>query len=179
MCLMVTADHGPAVSGAHNTIVTARAGKDLISSLCSGLLTIVSGKKNILLCRDQAAKLVFEFFSFFFFFFRGQHLTFVGTSMSLKIRIFPRTLGSSRPSLRAVSSEIWATAEADLFMTPYFKLITVMLEVFFALDEALCLWCSFITQVLWFWNICNYWMKESALSKFFQELKIRWNLVEI
>ncbi|XP_071481540.1 ATP-citrate synthase-like, partial [Diadema antillarum] len=29
MCLIVTADHGPAVSGAHNTIVTARAGKDL------------------------------------------------------------------------------------------------------------------------------------------------------
>jgi len=26
MILMVTADHGPAVSGAHNTIVTARAG---------------------------------------------------------------------------------------------------------------------------------------------------------
>lgn len=41
MCLMVTADHGPAVSGAHNTIVCARAGKDLISSLTSGLLTIV------------------------------------------------------------------------------------------------------------------------------------------
>eukprot|EP00656_Telonema_subtile_P008371 TRINITY_DN13910_c0_g1_i2.p1 TRINITY_DN13910_c0_g1~~TRINITY_DN13910_c0_g1_i2.p1 ORF type:complete len:1094 (-),score=318.64 TRINITY_DN13910_c0_g1_i2:280-3561(-) len=40
MVLMITADHGPAVSGAHNTIVTARAGKDLISSLCSGLLTI-------------------------------------------------------------------------------------------------------------------------------------------
>jgi len=38
--LMVTADHGPAVSGAHNTIVTARAGKDLVSSLASGLLTI-------------------------------------------------------------------------------------------------------------------------------------------
>ena len=36
----VTADHGPAVSGAHNTIVTARAGKDLVSALCSGLLTI-------------------------------------------------------------------------------------------------------------------------------------------
>ena len=31
-----------AVSGAHNTIVTARAGKDLVSSLVSGLLTIVS-----------------------------------------------------------------------------------------------------------------------------------------
>jgi len=42
MCLMVTADHGPAVSGAHNTIVCARAGKDLVSSLASGLLTIVS-----------------------------------------------------------------------------------------------------------------------------------------
>ena len=39
---MVTADHGPAVSGAHNTIVCARAGKDLISSLASGLFTIVS-----------------------------------------------------------------------------------------------------------------------------------------
>lgn len=39
---MVTADHGPAVSGAHNTIVCARAGKDLVSSLTSGLLTIVS-----------------------------------------------------------------------------------------------------------------------------------------
>jgi ATP citrate (pro-S)-lyase len=40
MCLMVTADHGPAVSGAHNTIVATRAGKDLISSLVSGMLTI-------------------------------------------------------------------------------------------------------------------------------------------
>lgn len=42
MILMVTADHGPAVSGAHNTIVCARAGKDLVSCLASGLLTIVS-----------------------------------------------------------------------------------------------------------------------------------------
>merc|ERR1712051_974170 len=33
-------DHGPAVSGAHNAIVSARAGKDLVSALCSGLLTI-------------------------------------------------------------------------------------------------------------------------------------------
>ncbi len=38
--LMLTADHGPCVSGAHNAIVTARAGKDIISSLVSGLLTI-------------------------------------------------------------------------------------------------------------------------------------------
>jgi ATP citrate (pro-S)-lyase len=38
--IIIMSDHGPAVSGAHNTIVTARAGKDLVSSLCSGLLTI-------------------------------------------------------------------------------------------------------------------------------------------
>ncbi|HID25115.1 MAG TPA: ATP citrate synthase, partial [Thermoplasmata archaeon] len=40
MVVLLTADHGPAVSGAHNAIVAARAGKDLISSLVSGLLTI-------------------------------------------------------------------------------------------------------------------------------------------
>ncbi len=33
MILQLTADHGPAVSGAHNCIITARAGKDLVSSL--------------------------------------------------------------------------------------------------------------------------------------------------
>mmetsp|Transcript_7913 Transcript_7913/g.23314 ORF Transcript_7913/g.23314 Transcript_7913/m.23314 type:complete len:617 (-) Transcript_7913:2254-4104(-) len=40
MVVMLCADHGPAVSGAHNTIVTSRAGKDLVSCLVSGLLTI-------------------------------------------------------------------------------------------------------------------------------------------
>jgi succinyl-CoA synthetase alpha subunit len=40
LVLQIVADHGPAVSGAHNSIVSARAGKDLISSLVSGLLTI-------------------------------------------------------------------------------------------------------------------------------------------
>jgi len=40
MILVLTADHGAMVSGAHNTIVCSRAGKDLVSSLCSGLLTI-------------------------------------------------------------------------------------------------------------------------------------------
>ncbi|GFZ09084.1 ATP citrate lyase subunit B 2 [Actinidia rufa] len=40
ICIMLCADHGPCVSGAHNTIVTARAGKDLVSCLVSGLLTI-------------------------------------------------------------------------------------------------------------------------------------------
>ncbi|KAL2453865.1 ATP-citrate synthase beta chain protein 2 [Abeliophyllum distichum] len=40
ICIVLCADHGPCVSGAHNTIVTARAGKDLVSSLVSGLLTI-------------------------------------------------------------------------------------------------------------------------------------------
>ncbi|KAJ7544528.1 hypothetical protein O6H91_09G081600 [Diphasiastrum complanatum] len=40
MCILLCADHGPCVSGAHNTIVTSRAGKDLVSCLVSGLLTI-------------------------------------------------------------------------------------------------------------------------------------------
>ena len=40
MVIKLTADHGPAVSGAHNAIVTARAGKDLMSALASGILTI-------------------------------------------------------------------------------------------------------------------------------------------
>ena len=40
MVIKLTADHGPAVSGAHNAIVAARAGKDLMSSLASGILTI-------------------------------------------------------------------------------------------------------------------------------------------
>ncbi len=38
--IKTVADHGPAVSGAHNCKVTARAGKDVISSLVTGLLTI-------------------------------------------------------------------------------------------------------------------------------------------
>jgi len=54
MILMVTADHGPAVSGAHNTIVSARAGKDLVSALCSGLLTIGPRFGGAL---DEAAKM--------------------------------------------------------------------------------------------------------------------------
>jgi ATP citrate (pro-S)-lyase len=40
MVIMVTVDHGPAVAGAHNTIVATRTGKDLISSLVSGWLCI-------------------------------------------------------------------------------------------------------------------------------------------
>lgn len=40
LVLMICADHGPAVSGAHNAIVCARAGKDVVDSLCSGLLTV-------------------------------------------------------------------------------------------------------------------------------------------
>ncbi|MCA9380337.1 ATP citrate synthase [Candidatus Dojkabacteria bacterium] len=40
LCLKLTADHGPAVVTAHNAITTARAGKDLVSSVVSGLLTI-------------------------------------------------------------------------------------------------------------------------------------------
>jgi len=40
LALRLLVDHGPYVSGAVNTIITARAGKDLVSSLVSGLLTI-------------------------------------------------------------------------------------------------------------------------------------------
>jgi len=40
MCIIITADHGPCVSGAHNAIVAARAGKDLVSCVASGTLTI-------------------------------------------------------------------------------------------------------------------------------------------
>jgi ATP citrate (pro-S)-lyase len=36
----IAIDHGPNVSGAVNTMITARAGKDLVSSLAAGLLTI-------------------------------------------------------------------------------------------------------------------------------------------
>lgn len=38
--LRLLVDHGPYVSGAMNTIVSARAGKDLVSSLATGILTI-------------------------------------------------------------------------------------------------------------------------------------------
>lgn len=38
--LRLLVDHGPYVSGAVNTIVASRAGKDLVSSLSAGLLTI-------------------------------------------------------------------------------------------------------------------------------------------
>lgn len=38
--LRLLVDHGPYVSGAMNTIVTARAGRDLVSSLAAGLLTV-------------------------------------------------------------------------------------------------------------------------------------------
>merc|ERR1719310_1856610 len=57
LAVQVCADHGPAVSGAHNTIVAARAGKDLVSSLCSGLLTIGPRFGGAL---DDAAKMFAE-----------------------------------------------------------------------------------------------------------------------
>ena len=53
LILCLCADHGPAVSGAQNTIVTTRASKDIVSSLCSGLLTIGSKFGGAI---NQAAK---------------------------------------------------------------------------------------------------------------------------
>lgn len=38
--LRLLVDHGPHVSGAVNTIVTSRAGRDLVSSLAAGILTV-------------------------------------------------------------------------------------------------------------------------------------------
>ena len=38
--IKTVADHGPAVSGAHNSKVTARAGKSVVEALVTGLLTI-------------------------------------------------------------------------------------------------------------------------------------------
>jgi ATP citrate (pro-S)-lyase len=40
LTMKLLVDNGPAVSGALNTIVTARAGKDMVSALCAGLLAI-------------------------------------------------------------------------------------------------------------------------------------------
>ncbi len=57
LILKLLVDHGPYQSGAINTIITARAGKDLVSSLTAGLLTIgprFGGAVN------NAAKLWFE-----------------------------------------------------------------------------------------------------------------------
>lgn len=57
LALKLLVDHGPYVSGAVNTMITARAGRDLVSSLASGLLTIgprFGGAVN------SAAKIWFE-----------------------------------------------------------------------------------------------------------------------
>lgn len=40
LAFRLTVDHGPYVSGAVNTMITARAGKNLVDSLVAGLLTI-------------------------------------------------------------------------------------------------------------------------------------------
>lgn len=55
--IIILADHGPAVSGATNTIITARAGKDILSSLISGLLTIGPRFGGAI---DEAARYFFE-----------------------------------------------------------------------------------------------------------------------
>ncbi len=39
-CVRLLVDHGPQVAGAVNTMITARAGKDLTAALASGILTI-------------------------------------------------------------------------------------------------------------------------------------------
>ncbi len=64
LVLKLLVDHGPYVSGAVNTMIASRANKDLVSSLCSGLLTIGSrfggainqSAKNWLLAVEQDIK---------------------------------------------------------------------------------------------------------------------------
>lgn len=40
LTMKLLVDNGPSVSGALNTIITARAGKDMVSALCAGLLAV-------------------------------------------------------------------------------------------------------------------------------------------
>jgi len=40
LCLRLLVDHGPQVSGAVNTMITARAGRDLSAALATGILTV-------------------------------------------------------------------------------------------------------------------------------------------
>ncbi len=40
LVMKLLVDNGPSVSGAANTIITARAGKDMVSALCAGLLAV-------------------------------------------------------------------------------------------------------------------------------------------
>jgi len=40
LIMKLLVDNGPSVSGAANTIITARAGRDMVSALCAGLLSI-------------------------------------------------------------------------------------------------------------------------------------------
>ena len=58
MILFLVADHGPCVSGAHNTIVAARAGKDIVSCVCSGMWRRRNGVE--LNCRHRTGGEVVE-----------------------------------------------------------------------------------------------------------------------
>lgn len=57
IAIKLSADHGPAVATAHNAIVTARAGKDVVDSLIAGLTTIGPRHGGAI---DGAARWCFE-----------------------------------------------------------------------------------------------------------------------
>jgi len=59
LVLCLTADHGPSVAGAHVAITTARAGRDLVSCLAGGLLTIGSRFGGAL---DESGRQFFDAF---------------------------------------------------------------------------------------------------------------------
>ncbi|KAG1720029.1 hypothetical protein EDD22DRAFT_962951 [Suillus occidentalis] len=96
--LMLTAEHGPAVRGAMNTIIATCAGKDLISSLASGLLTIRSRFGGAL---DEAASM---------------RTSFVGVSLSVfaKLRL-------TRPTVSGIGHKIKSVNNPDLRMLVYVK----------------------------------------------------------
>lgn len=93
--LQVTADHGPAVSGAHNTIVTARAGKDLVSALCSGLLTIGPRFGGAL---DKAAEMFTQVR------FRGSARSDLGRR-AFCYDVFPRPVTNINPTARNMTTD--------------------------------------------------------------------------
>ncbi|KAG1727303.1 hypothetical protein EDD22DRAFT_853436 [Suillus occidentalis] len=96
--LMLTAEHGPAVRGAMNTIIATCAGKDLISSLASGLLTIRSRFGGAL---DEAASM-----------FSGAR------EMGLTPREFLRL---TRPTVSGIGHKIKSVNNPDLRMLVYVK----------------------------------------------------------
>ncbi len=103
LALKITADHGPCVSGAHNAIITARAGKDLTAALASGVLTIGPRFGGAL---DGAARMFKDAFD------KGQTpKEFVDTMKAKKVKIQGighRVKSVQNPDMRVILMKEWA-----------------------------------------------------------------------